>query len=108
MSYPGRDLERSTLWRANQLTPDEMAALEREWRREFDAAQAPDFSLHDGVEVLYGDRARRAHYRWADIPDKLIKRWEKAELRRRRSKTIRDPRKEGDATWTPEPGNPSG
>jgi hypothetical protein len=75
LGYPGRDRERSALWRANQLAPDEKVALEREWRREFDAAQAPDFSVHDGVEVLSGDRARHAHYAWADIPEELVAAW---------------------------------
>jgi len=93
LPYPGRDLERSVLWRANQLAPDEKVTLEHEWAREFAQAQAPDFSLHDGNEVLSGDRARRAHYCWADIPDELITAWEaerKAE-RRRRARRERQP-----------------
>ena len=81
---PPYDLERSTLWRADKLTPEERVTLEAEWRAEFEAAQAPDFTLNDGSgELLVRDCARAAHYRWADIPDKLVKRWEKAERRRR-------------------------
>jgi hypothetical protein len=84
MAYPGRDLERSTLWRANQLTSDETIALEAEWKREFATAQSADFTINDGRgELLKGDVARVAHYAWADIPRELIKRWEKAERRRR-------------------------
>jgi hypothetical protein len=84
MAYPGRDLERSTLWRANQLTADEKAALESEWWREFTTAQAVDFSINDGSsEILVGDCARAAHYAWADIPRELVKRWLAVERRRR-------------------------
>jgi hypothetical protein len=76
--------ERSTLWRRGMLTEAERVTLETEWKAAFWEAQAPDFSLNDGSgELLVGDCARAAHYRWADIPDKLVKRWEKAERRRR-------------------------
>jgi hypothetical protein len=84
LKHPGYDRERSTLWRAGLLSADEKIALEAEWQTEFETAQAPDFTLNDGSdEILVGDCARAAHYRWADIPDKLVKRWEKAERRRR-------------------------
>jgi len=69
------------------LAAEEKAKLEHEWKMEFERAQAPDFTLNDGGgELLVGDCARAAHYAWADIPTVLIRRWEKAE-RRRRSKT---------------------
>jgi hypothetical protein len=81
---PPYDTERSTLWRMGLLSADEKVTLEREWRQEFEQAQAPDFSMNDGTdEILTGDCARAAHYRWADIPTALIRRWEKAERRRR-------------------------
>jgi len=81
---PPYDTERSILWRMGLLTADEKVALEAEWKVEFATAQEPDFTLNDGSgEILKGDCARLAHYRWADIPDKLVKRWEKAERRRR-------------------------
>jgi hypothetical protein len=83
LKHPGYDRERSTLWRAGVLTAEEKAELEREWRREFEQAQAPDFTVNDGSgEVLTGIRARRAHYAWADVPDELVERWT-AERRRR-------------------------
>ena len=61
--WPGYDAERSTLYEAGLLGDDERAALEAEWRREFDFAQ----------RLPAGDR--RAHYAWADIPDELVRRW---------------------------------
>src|SRR5262249_58222056 len=82
-SRPAYDVERSTLWRAGVLSAEEKAELEREWRREFETAQTPDFSMNTGCEILTGARARTAHYRWADVPHELVKRWEKAERRRR-------------------------
>jgi hypothetical protein len=91
LKHPGYHLERSTLWRAGKLSADEKVTLEAEWKVEFEAAQAPDFALNDGSgEILAGDCARAAHYRGADIPDKLVKRWGKAERRRR----ARSPEKE--------------
>src|SRR5262245_1553563 len=84
---PAYDLERSTLWRAGLLTAEEKAALEREWRAEFEKAQAADFTLNDGRGLLKGNRARRAHYAWADIPAELIEAW--SAERRRRGKVIR-------------------
>jgi hypothetical protein len=81
---PPYDLERSTLWRKNLLRVDERVELEREWKAEFETAQAPDFTLNDGSgELLKGDCARAEYYRHHDIPRELVKRWEKAERRRR-------------------------
>jgi hypothetical protein len=82
--------ERSTLWRRGMLAPEEKVTLEREWRREFEQAQPDDFTVNDGSgELLKGDCARAAHYRHHDIPTALIRRWERAE-RRRRSKLQRE------------------
>ena len=84
---PPYDLERSTLWRGGQLTADEKVTLEAEWKAEFERAQAPDFTLNDGSdEMLVGDCARAAYYRWADIPRELVKRWT---ARRRRGRQQR-------------------
>ena len=84
LRYPGYDLERSVLWRAGKLRADERLTLEREWRAEFETAQAPDFMLNDGSgELLKGDCARAAHYRHHDIPRELVRRWEVAARRRR-------------------------
>jgi hypothetical protein len=86
--YPGirppYDTERSTLWSKGLLRADEKEALERQWKADFVEAQAPDFTLSTGDEVLKGDFARAAHYRWADIPRGLVKRWTAARRRRER------------------------
>jgi hypothetical protein len=81
--------ERSILYRAGVLGADEKAKLEAEWRRDFERAQDPNFShcLGQG-RFLRGEEARKAHYRWADIPRELLRQW-KAE-RRRRTRTIRN------------------
>jgi hypothetical protein len=81
---PPYDTERSTLWRMGLLSANEKIALESEWKAAFQEAQSDDFTLHDGNGILKGDCARAAHYAWADIPRELIKRWEKAERRRRK------------------------
>jgi hypothetical protein len=89
--YAGRrppyDLERSTLWREGLLTAEERAELEREWEVEFAAAQTPNFMLNTGHEILKDDEARAAHYRWADIPHELVKRWTAAHRRRAGKRT---------------------
>src|SRR5262245_2138542 len=84
LEHPGYATERSVLWRAGVLAADERTTLEREWRQEFQTAQAPDFTLDDGNgDLLKGDCARAAYYEHHDIPRELVKRWEKAERRRR-------------------------
>jgi hypothetical protein len=88
LEYPGYSCERSTLWRVGVLTAEERTELEHEWREEFETAQADAFTLHDGNGILTGDCARAEHYRWADIPAALIKRWEKAERRRRERRAV--------------------
>jgi hypothetical protein len=86
ISYPGFGAERSVLWRMDLLSADERVALETEWKAAFREAQAPDFTVNDGSgELLKGDCARAAHYRWADIPSSLIKRWSAAARRRTRA-----------------------
>jgi hypothetical protein len=84
LEHPGYSRERSTLWRAGVLSEVERSELEHEWRQEFETAQAPDFTLHDGNGILVGDCARVAHYAWADIPRELVKRWTAARRRRER------------------------
>jgi hypothetical protein len=64
VKWPGYERERSTLWQAGLLLgDDERAALEAEWRREFDFAQ----------RLPAGERRR--HHSWADIPEELLRRW---------------------------------
>jgi hypothetical protein len=87
LGFPGLDREQSALWEAKVLSEEERAALVRGWRREFERAQAPDFWLSGSGRILRGAAARRAHYRWADIPRDLLKRWTRE--RRRQRKMIR-------------------
>src|SRR5262249_24115841 len=88
---PPYDTERSTLWRMGLLSANEKVTLESEWKAAFQEAQSDDFTLHDGNGILTGDRARAAHYAWADIPDKVVKRGEKAERRRRERQPVAPP-----------------
>ena len=86
--YPGPDREASTLYAAGLLGEAEKVELEADWRREFDRAQEPGFWLCLGPgDWLEGAAARRAHYRWADIPRSLVKRW--TAERKRQARTIR-------------------
>jgi hypothetical protein len=85
---PHGGCEASILWQAGLLVGEEKAALEAEWRREFERAQTKGFMLCEGPgKVLTGPAARRAHYVWADIPTELIKRWTVAH--RQAAKTVR-------------------
>jgi hypothetical protein len=73
---PAYAVERSTLWRAGVLGEAEKAELEAEWKAEFDHAAEPNFMFHAGsAGILKGDQARLEHYRWADIPDELVRAW---------------------------------
>jgi hypothetical protein len=68
--------EASALYEANLLGEQERAELVREWRREFARANEPNFFFTDSPGcVVRGAAARRAHYRWADIPSALIEEW---------------------------------
>jgi hypothetical protein len=74
--YPGPDYERSTLFEQNLLTETERVELLAYWRREFDRANAPGFFHCAGPgEFNEGQAAKRAHYRWADIPETLLEEW---------------------------------
>jgi hypothetical protein len=74
--YPGADFEKSTLYEWGLLAEDERAELLVYWRREFDRAQQPNFSHCAGPGQFFsGQQAKRAHYRWADLPDTLVEEW---------------------------------
>ena len=84
----GIDRERSTLYAAGLLGEAEKAALEVAWRADFERGQDPDFEISMGPdEHLDGSAARRAHYRWADIPRELVHKW--TAERKRAARTIR-------------------
>jgi hypothetical protein len=85
---PPYETERSELWRRGLLTEPECVALEREWYAEFVRCSARDFAIARPWPqgLLTGAAARRAHYRWADIPAELIKRWTGREPTRRKER----------------------
>jgi hypothetical protein len=88
-SWPGRDREQSTLFEAGVLTEEEAAELVAWWSQQFERAQRPDFFFCAGPERFFsGAEARRRHYVWADIPDRLLKKWEAAYRRRARATRI--------------------
>jgi hypothetical protein len=83
--FPGRDLEQSTLWRLGVFSVDEKMRVERQWRGHFEKAQDPNFSYCLGpAEFLIGDLARKAHFKWCDVPHELVRKW--SAERRQRSK----------------------
>jgi hypothetical protein len=85
--HPG-DREASTLYAMKVLSDEEHDELVAWWREQFERAQAPDFWFCLGPgRSLEGTPARRAQYRWADIPKSLLAQWTKE--RRRRGKRIR-------------------
>lgn len=73
---PPYALERSTLWRrADVLSTDERAELERTWKAEFDVARG------------MGAKERRAHLEHCDVPHELITLWAPSRRRPRRHLT---------------------
>ena len=75
LRYPGRDLERSTLFEAGLLGDEEEAELLADWRCEFDRAHGPNFFHCASGKILRGEAARHAHLKWADIPPALVEEW---------------------------------
>jgi hypothetical protein len=79
LEHPGYAKERSFLYEHKELAPAERTELEREWRRDFDAACRMDA------------RERREHLEHCDVPAELVTAWEverKAVRRRRRRKEM--------------------
>ena len=96
LRYPGYDRERSFLFERGLLADAERFELLDWWKAEFEWSYDPDFFYTERAgEILEGARARRAHYRWADIPRSLVETW--AAARKRRGKTIRKLKSEADA-----------
>src|SRR5262249_36205558 len=88
LHYPGYDRERSFLFQRGLLADAERFALLDWWRKEFERAYEPDFFVALGPgEIIEGARARRVHFRWADIPTFLVETW--TAERKRRAQTIR-------------------
>jgi hypothetical protein len=93
------EYEKAALWEANLLSGAERAELEAFWREQFERAQKPGFQHCIGHKKpcdtfatwIEGAAAKRAHYKWAGIPNSLLEKW-KTE-RRRKSKTIQSGRK---------------
>jgi hypothetical protein len=82
IAFPGYEQQQSVLFEANLLEPEERAELERWWHEQFLRAWNPQFFHCDGPgRILEGEPARKAHFKWADIPTSLLKRWS-AEYRR--------------------------
>jgi hypothetical protein len=86
-SYPGFERERSYLWRADLLSAQERAALEAEWRAEFDRSYGAEFFVAMDNGILEGADARRAHLAWADVPMELRQQWRGERRRDKRLKT---------------------
>jgi hypothetical protein len=71
-----RDTERSVLYEAGELGPEEEAELLADWHHEFVRSNDPSFRVCLGPgRFLHGEAARRAHYAWADIPLSLVAEW---------------------------------
>ncbi|MGO8918026.1 MAG: hypothetical protein ACLQJR_19150 [Stellaceae bacterium] len=87
--WPGYEAERSALYAAGLLSEEERTVLETEWRHEFERGCDPGFTLSLGPdEHLTGAAARRALYRWADIPRQLVRQW--TAERKRAAQTIHE------------------
>jgi hypothetical protein len=100
LPYPGYEREQSTLYEVGVLGEEERDELVKWWHEQYLRAQAANFWHYLGPgRSLQGAPARRAHYRWADIPASLLAEWSAAH--RRRGKTVR--KLETAAAEQPEP-----
>ena len=74
--WPGYRREQSVLFEAGALAEEEASGLIAWWQEQFERAQRPDFFFCEGPGRFFsGAAARRRHYAWADIPDRLVKEW---------------------------------
>jgi hypothetical protein len=79
--------DRAILWAAGLLSREERRGLEAGWRKDFEEAQEPDFTIVIAPgEILRGQAAQTEHFRNAGIPRQLLSRWVQA--RRRRARII--------------------
>jgi hypothetical protein len=73
---PALEVETSTLWAMGAFSDAEHSEILQRWRFEFDRSLDPHFFYCGGANMfLTGPRARKAHWRWADIPIPLLKTW---------------------------------
>ena len=71
------------LWELGELGPAELPDVISEWRERWAKAQKPRFAYCIGhakegdtfASWLEGAEARKAHYRFWDIPAKLVEQW---------------------------------
>jgi hypothetical protein len=87
VAYPGYDREPVVLYESELIGGDERAALEREWRREFERAFTPNFFHCEASRIFNAAAARRMHFRWMGAPRALLASWVRE--RRRQGKTVR-------------------
>lgn len=75
--WPGYDDETLALYKAGLLSAEELSELTPWWREQYDRSHDPDF-FYCGApgNFLKGAEARKAHYRWAQIPPDIVKRWD--------------------------------
>ena len=83
--WPGSDNETVALYDAGLLTDEEIAELMPFWRAQFERANSPSFFFVRGPQdYLEGEPARRAHYRWAQIPRAVLTELREEERRRKK------------------------
>jgi hypothetical protein len=97
--------EEAVLYEHQLLDEQETAELAAFWRHEFERVFAPGWPGHcighkrstdTFATWIEGARGRQAHWRWAGIPQKIIKEW--LTERRRRDKAIRKLKTAGPAS----------
>jgi hypothetical protein len=76
----------------NQLTDDEIAVLEPQWRKEYEKATAPGFMYcigtkpgQTGAQWLKGEAARDGHLKWAGVPREYIRKFDDESARESRA-----------------------
>jgi hypothetical protein len=92
---PDYERERSALYEAGLLGAEERTELVGWWREQFLRTFESHFFFCDGPgRILEGATARRKHFKWADIPQRLIDEWTKERQgRSRRINAMKRPRK---------------
>ena len=89
---PRPEQETNALYEMGELSEAELAELMPDWREHYEQAQKPNFSHCIGhkshgdtfASWIKGPAARKAHYRWAEIPDAIVRQWN-AERRPRKN-----------------------